>query len=112
MQKNKTHLTRAYFKKYAKRLHLDKNKLGYFLCVIYSKPMHNALHFCKYVHNDYIYEFTKIYLCQLIHLYTYALKLELFLVCDILFKANILHFCTKNDKIRAGPAMLEIKIAK
>ena len=47
-----------------------------------------------------------------INSFIYALKLELFLVCDILFKANILHFCTKNDKIRAGPAMLEIKIAK
>ena len=47
-----------------------------------------------------------------INSFIYALKLELFLVCDILFKANILHFCTKNDNVRAGPAMLEIKIAK
>ena len=47
-----------------------------------------------------------------INSFIFALKLELFLVCDILFKANILHFCTKNDNIRAGPAILEIEIAK
>ena len=34
-----------------------------------------------------------------INSFIYALKLELFLVCDILIKANILHFSTKNDNI-------------
>ena len=45
---------------------------------------------------------------MLMNSFIYAQKFRLFLVFDIVFKANMLYFSPKNDNVRAGKAMLEL----